>query len=274
MKKLIHLIMMVIVFGSSLVAADTNNRQNIKLFIGKKEYINEYGEKAYLTTEPIVKKVINDQKSKDVALVPIRDLKSFFDMDSPGWDADRKMMTLYIEKPLIIFNSQDKDETTTVINQLAKRINSADESIIIEMYRLQEKSIIKTLHDIKHAKGGKINIKIILDKHPDNKKTLKELNIPFEKNSKYKDSTTIIEYLKDVNCEIKWKSCGSIMHRKIAVFDDETYYLGSGNWTEPGLTGKNWEMNIIWKNKEYAGYIKQDFDEMWDPSSGCTEKDY
>lgn len=64
------------------------------------------------------------------------------------------------------------------------------------------------------------------------------------------------------------------MHRKLAVFDGETFYLGSGNWTEPGLTGKNWEMNIIWKNKEYADYIKQDFDAMWKPDSGCTVVDY
>ena len=90
---------------------------------------------------------------------------------------------------------------------------------------------------------------------------------------------TIEQTLESAGCDVRWKKCDKIMHRKIAVFDSETFYIGSGNWTDFGLgsdlkKGKNWELNMIWRNREYAGAIVDDFNTVWSDDSACLDKTY
>lgn len=264
MKKLIHLVLLVIVFGVSTAQADVNNRVNVKLTAGSKTYSDEFNKPAKLSAAPVLASETINGKPAKVWLVPIGNLKKFLDIDEFRWDKKQNTLTIYREKPTIIFNNSD-NEGNTVVGELKRLISSADKSIDIEMYRLQEKSIIQTLADA--GKTKKVKIRIILDKSGDN---CRRGTIEPEK--------TIEESLESAGCDVRWKKNNKIMHRKTAIFDGETFYIGSGNWTDYGLgadekKGKNWELNMIWRNKEYASEIVGDFDEVWNDSS-CLDEDY
>ena len=264
MKKLIHLVLLVIVFGVSTAQADVNNRVNVKLTAGSKTYSDELNKPAKLSAAPVLASETINGKPVKVWLVPIGNLKKFLDIDEFRWDKKQNSLTIYREKPTIIFNNSD-NEGNTVIGELKRLIGSADKSIDIEMYRLQEESIIKEL--VGAGKSKKVKIRIILDKHPDNCRR-----------GLINEGKTIEQSLESAGCDVRWKKCDKIMHRKVAIFDRETFYLGSGNWTDFGLgadekKGKNWELNMIWRNREYASQIVGDFDDVWN-DSGCLDESY
>lgn len=264
MRKILHLLALIVILGIFPSQAEVVNRKNVKLTAGSKIYSDENNKHVLLTSAPIIIQEMIKGKPTMVWLVPIGNLKKFLDIDDFDWDKRDNSLTIYRERPTMIFNNTDNDGKK-VIDELKRLIILSDKSIDIEMYRLQEKSIIKTLADV--GKTKKVNIRIIMDKHPDNCRR-----------GLIDESKTIEQTLESAGCTVRWKKCDKIMHRKVAIFDRETFYLGSGNWTDFGLgtdanKGRNWELNMIWRNKEYASEIVGDFDDVWNDSD-CLDESY
>jgi phosphatidylserine/phosphatidylglycerophosphate/cardiolipin synthase-like enzyme len=265
MKKLMHLIILVVFIGVSFVDANSNNRSNIKLQIGSRYYTDENGEIKSLTVSPRSVKISENGNIKYLPLIPIKDLQDFFDIDEIRIDNDSRKVTIYKEQPKLICNNIDK-HGVTVSENLIKLIDNSKQIIRIEMYRLEDTSIVKELANVK-KNNDKLEVRIILDKYGGNCLIGEGQNTISTEN-----------FLQEAGCQVRWKHCDKIMHRKVAVFDKDTFYLGSGNWTDQGLgtdehKGKNWEMNIIWKNEEFSQQIIEDFDSKWDDPE-CVQEDY
>jgi phosphatidylserine/phosphatidylglycerophosphate/cardiolipin synthase-like enzyme len=96
-----------------------------------------------------------------------------------------------------------------VVESILRLIDSANHSIVLYAYSLNHPRVIQAL---KHKMSAGIQIKLVLDKD----KTYKELdneNIPY----------------------FKWNKSG-LHHLKILIIDNEKVFLGTGNFTDPGLT--------------------------------------
>jgi len=129
-------------------------------------------------------------------------------------------------------NSRFVDDKTCFIDsiiipgdkiKIVDQINSAKESIYIEMYLLTDPDIILA---IKNAYDNGVDVKIILEEDMSyNKKTFMELV-----------STGI---------PVKWDGDRyKITHSKLMIIDNQTVVLGSPNYTYFGLT-KNRELGLI-----------------------------
>ena len=112
------------------------------------------------------------------------------------WNKKGNSLTIYREKPLLIFNNVDQDNNKKVVDELKRLILQSDKTIEIEMYRLQEVSVIQAL-----VEAGKkhVAVKIILDKSGDNcRRGLIE------------PGKTVGQTLESAGCDVRWKKCDKI----------------------------------------------------------------
>lgn len=58
------------------------------------------------------------------------------------------------------------------------------------------------------------------------------------------------------------------MHRKFAIVDKETIFIGSTNWTNNGFENNN-EIDVCFKDSQIANQIVTRFKEDWEKSSEC-----
>lgn len=141
-------------------------------------------------------------------------------------------------------------------SELINLIRNAKKSIYIQIYRMREWGIIGEL-----AKAGnrKIDIKVIMDNDQENTVYGKNGRQEGEIENNYPTS------------EVRWDTGKNLMHRKLAVFDGETVFIGSTNWSYTGLDpdrkGGNREDGMIYKNEILAKTITERFFDDWDRTS-------
>ncbi len=117
-------------------------------------------------------------------------------------------------------------EKTKALSNLLSHIKKAKDRIIISMYALTHKGIID---EIIHASKKGVTVEVILD-------------AGMIKGSCKKSMIR----LKEANIALYTRAKGGLNHHKCALIDN-TYVLGSLNWSEAGLT-KNEETLLILSN--------------------------
>ncbi|MCE5177316.1 MAG: phospholipase D-like domain-containing protein [Caldisericales bacterium] len=163
------------------------------------------------------------------------------------YNAKTKTATITTEVPELYFDYELKKPLLELIGKSKK--------IDLELYRLSDPEIINAL---KTSASKGVKIRIILDKHPENK--------TFEGGG---DTEKTLEYGNQNNCTVKWLSgvgYKSIMHRKLGIFDGNTIFVGSSNWTSAALKKDddyNREASIIFKNKNTCSKALKEFDANW-----------
>lgn len=168
------------------------------------------------------------------------------------YNAKTKTATITTEVPELYFDYELKKPLLELIGKSKK--------IDLELYRLSDPEIINALK-ASASKGAKI--RIILDKHADNE--------TFDDGGKKKNTEATLEYGNQKNCIVKWLSgAGSgyktIMHRKLGIFDGNTIFVGSSNWTRAALekdTSYNREASITFKNKDACSKASKKFEADW-----------
>lgn len=171
----------------------------------------------------------------NVVLVPAKFLAETINC-SYQYNSDSKKVLIKKQNPSLYFDE-------TMYPQLINDIKNAKKTIWIEMYRLMDAGVVDALASL----CGKVQIRILLDKCKDN-----------IQNKLYGCSTS---------CLVRWKNQKSIMHRKVALIDDEILYLGSTNWTKPGLHGRNWELSSRIVDRKLADTFKVEFLNDWSNKS-------
>lgn len=163
------------------------------------------------------------------------------------YNAKTKTATITTEVPELYFDCDLKKPLLELIGKSKK--------IDLELYRLDDPEIIDALKKTA-SKGTKI--RIILDKHPDN-----------IKHKGGGDTEKTLEYRNQSNCIVKWlsgKGSSTSMHRKLGIFDGNTIFVGSSNWTSTALqkgNSYNREASIIFKNKDACSKALREFDADW-----------
>lgn len=162
---------------------------------------------------------------------------------------DKSSAKISLDIPRMYFDGGEYSE-------LINLIRNAKKSIYIQIYRMREWGIIE---EIAKAGNRKIDIKVIMDNDQE--------NTVYGKNGRQ-------EYEIETNfptSEVRWDTRKNLMHRKLAVFDKETVFIGSTNWSYTGLDpdrkGGNREDGMIYKNEVLAKAITEKFFDDWDRAS-------
>lgn len=146
----------------------------------------------------------------------------------------------------------DGGEYTELINL----IRNAKKSIYIQIYRMREWGIIE---EIAEAGNRKIEIKVLIDNDQE--------NTYYGKNGRQENEIEA----NFPTSEVRWDARKNLMHRKMAVFDGETVFIGSTNWSYTGLDpdrkGGNREDGMIYKNEILAKAITEKFLDDWNKAS-------
>ena len=125
---------------------------------------------------------------------------------------------------------------------LLECLNTAQESLDIEMYTLTNPEVIAALEQ---AEARGVEVRVILD--------------PNQKgNDRY------VERLTGQGAEVKWFPVvkPALMHRKLAIVDGKQILAGSVNWTANGLT-KNEELLLVIEDPTVARQLAEKFDADW-----------
>ena len=175
------------------------------------------------------------------------------------YNAKTKTATITTEVPELYFDCDLKKPLLELIGKSKK--------IDLELYRLSDPEIINALK-ASSSKGAKI--RIILDKHADNE--------TFDDGGKKKNTEATLEYGNQKNCIVKWlsgKGSSTSMYRKLGIFDGNTIFVGSSNWTSKALQkGNNYnrEASIIFKNKDACSKALKEFEFDWAKSDETYQK--
>lgn len=243
-----NFIIVIAIFFNNALAYDTNKKY-IQIVANSKEILVN-GESVRIADKI---RFIDDK-----IMVPLCFLKEVGSIDYFRTVKDSKTAYIMVNQPILYTNGDELED-------LIDLIENAEESIDIQMYRLQEPKIIYALRD---ARKRGLKMRVLLDRHTDNK-TFTDGDNEFETEFELEGQ----ENRKDI---VHWKapSIGAIMHRKLAIIDKSVFVLGSTNWTKPGLrTTKrwNWEITLIHEDKEILEQLLETFDFEWD---SFTTKDY
>lgn len=242
-KKYVSLLLAVLMFFISSGIFAFENKHKIELTIGEKNITIE-GKPGIIESEPIEK----DGK----IYIDINILKHLKGIDV-SYDQATKKISISQERPKVFLNGGEKNELISLIK--------TSKIIYIEMYQLTNNEIIEALRQRAYGIDD-VSIRIILD-------TNEEANLCY-----YKKINTE-QYLENKDrCIIRWRWGRSEknnkyfhMHRKVALFIDNlgnmTTYLGSTNWTDNALNNKNWEIGILFQDRELGLQIKEEFLEFW-----------
>lgn len=162
---------------------------------------------------------------------------------------DKSSAKISVDIPRMYFDGGEYSE-------LVNLIRNAKKSIYIQIYRMREWGIIG---EIAKAGDRKIDIKVIMDNNQE--------NMVYGKSGRQENE---IE-MNFPTSEVRWDARKNLMHRKLAVFDGETVFLGSTNWSYTGLDpdrkGGNREDGMIYKNEILAKIITERFFDDWNSAS-------
>lgn len=241
MKNIILLIFLIVIVGCGAnIGVGLSNQKVIVVSVEKNE-ISIDGEASTLPDKP---KLINGRMYLPIEI--------FNRIPGAGYiynDENKSSAKITVNIPRMYFDGGEYSE-------LVNLIKNAKKSIYVQIYRMREWGIIEEL-----AKAGnrKIDVKILMDNDLENTKYGKNGKQEMEIENNYPTS------------EVRWDTDKNLMHRKLAVFDGETVFIGSTNWSYTGLDpdrkGGNREDGMIYKNDILAKSISEEFLSDWDRAS-------
>ena len=134
------------------------------------------------------------------------------------------------------------------LSKLLGLFDKAKLFVYIQMYQINNKTIIDKI--IKTRNRG-VKILVMLDENKENK-----------------DSNVLKKISDNKNCYVHLinKPGWLVYHKKIAIFDGQTVFTGSSNWTNAGLgNAGNDEQNFIIRSSLFGYEMKENFLCQWDP---------
>ncbi len=154
----------------------------------------------------------------------------------------------------------------TILKELLRRIEQAQDSIICEVYTLTDRLVADKLiaaHN-RLKRRGKPGVRILVDP---TQYVQSESNRP------------IVDYLRDKGVPIRfykvdWRTQQKL-HAKWAVFDSRHLFIGSANWSKAGLqtdggkhsTRRNHEANLSIDSAPLCRPFTQQFEQDWTKQS-------
>ena len=145
-----------------------------------------------------------------------------------------------------------------MLETLKNAINSAQNRIVLSLFELNYCDLIDCL--VKASKRG-VKLFIILDNNQRN------INYDIYKNKKKIGSANTENAIENSSKKayVKWEIKPSgyenryyIYHKKLAIIDDSTVFIGSSNWTYAGFN-TNGEINMMIKSTTFATQMDNDF---------------
>lgn len=137
-----------------------------------------------------------------------------------------------------------------VCRQLVSLINNSHNSIDIAIYGYSE--IPAITQALKNAKARGVTIRFVYDGNFDSSRDY------------YKDNKIIIElanFHRSDKTESKTQS-NMLMHNKFVIFDKQTVYTGSMNFSSTGTSGYDVNNVVIINSKEIAALYTKEFEQM------------
>ncbi|MDF1539604.1 MAG: phospholipase D-like domain-containing protein, partial [Candidatus Thorarchaeota archaeon] len=137
--------------------------------------------------------------------------------------------------------------------QLWKFLNSATESIYVEIYGINNPNILDLIHNLHDTKPG-LDMKFLIG----------EGSLGYSAQNDY-----VANNLTELGYEVKWTSDSDFTyaHQKFVIIDNDTTIVHSGNWAKtsfPESNGKaNREWSIAMTDTDVASYFRSVFDGDW-----------
>lgn len=231
-KKHIIVTLTVLMFFLTTGTFAFENIHKIGLVVGEKN-ITVDGKATTIENEPIEK----DGK----IYIDINTLKHLKGIDV-SYDQATKKISISQERPKIYINGTERNELINLIK--------TSKTIYIQMYTLTSKDILDVLNV---ASKNKAKIRIMLDKSQ-------------KANTSFDGKNNTEKYIEKNDCIVRWRGGKSgklnSMHRKMAVFDNNTIFIGSTNWTNAGFFN-NYEVGMLYDDKEIACLLSNEFLNDW-----------
>lgn len=141
------------------------------------------------------------------------------------------------------------DFSGTALTELCKRIDRANSSIQIAMFTLTHPTIMKSLIG---AKKRGVAISIAIDRY-----------------TALGASKKMIEKLQSIGVEILTSQGSQLLHHKWALIDDNTFILGSANWTRSAFE-KNQDCLLIFD--DLTSKHKKILSQIWKTIAKSTQE--
>lgn len=144
----------------------------------------------------------------------------------------------------------DKQCSTQECRAFIQLVNNSKETIDIAIYGYEEVPLITQA--LQNAKNRGVNIRFVYDEHYNPSKT-------------YYKGNDIIKNLASVSKSDKTNSATTsnmLMHNKFIIFDHNTVFTGSMNFSSSGLSGYDENDIIIIKSKAIADLYEKEFEQM------------
>ncbi len=141
---------------------------------------------------------------------------------------------------------------TSVCKEFVKLVDNAKSSIDIAIYGYGEIPAITSALKRAHQRG--VNIRFVYDGN-------------FNSSNDYYKDNAVIAQIASVSKSDKANSkalSNMIMHNKFVIFDCETIYTGSMNFSKTGLSAYDVNDVVIIKSKEIAKLYTKEFEQMLD----------
>jgi phosphatidylserine/phosphatidylglycerophosphate/cardiolipin synthase-like enzyme len=142
------------------------------------------------------------------------------------------------------------------LTPIVKLLDSATKTIDVQMFGFTNyEPIIST---IKRASQKGVIIRLYVDNQ--------DSNNPEKRNKKGEITGLPEKELEDLGIKIKWETTSRYMHRKIAIIDQQSFSIGSTNWSENGFEENN-EVDMIISDCEMACVLTKRFNADWEKAS-------
>jgi cardiolipin synthase len=141
---------------------------------------------------------------------------------------------------------------------LIKHFNNARSSIYVEMLIMDHQEVVQALVA---AKQRGIDVKIILDEVDVGKYSKILEKLPLEGMANFGAVTSLL----DAGVNVHWyipQVKDQMLHAKAAVIDNQTFIVGSANYTYHALT-RNHEVNVAVNDTDVANRFTAVFDQDW-----------
>lgn len=229
MKKVLFLVLAVLLVCLPSFGASTN----LVIKVGSK--ILSINGKQYILPQPVI-------KNNAGIMVP---LELFTQGTNSNFCMKDDLITIIPPEIPDVGLVTDEDKG---LSKLLGLFDKAKLFVYIQMYQINNKTIIDKI--IKTRNRG-VKVLVILDENKENK-----------------DSNVVKKITDNKNCYVHLinKPGWLVYHKKIAIFDGQTVFTGSSNWTNAGLgKGGNDEQNFIINSKMFGLEMKEKFLDQWDP---------
>ncbi|MDB5084279.1 MAG: phospholipase D/Transphosphatidylase [Bacilli bacterium] len=144
-----------------------------------------------------------------------------------------------IGEPASLSDTVTPLEDSEIGQHLVQALQSAMQSIHVEMYTLTSRPVLDAL--IERHKAG-VQVEVIVDP-----------------GQKYNQTAVVL--LRAAGIPVRsYPTSGFLLHMKLGIIDQQEIFIGSANWTHSGLDGVNHEMDVQIFDDVLAGYFSKQFD--------------